>query len=156
MSRESKRTLMVVAGVGLAIFFGVGLRRVRSQDGGGSQSASPAPAPHAEDRFAVEEGGRLYAHYCQACHGESGRGDGRFYASSLDATPADLTAPAFHKARTDNQLHAAIAGGSRAVGKSDLCPAWGHTFSTEDVGYLVAHIRQLNGTRDTAPSDAFR
>lgn len=153
MSRDGKRTLMAVAGVGLAIVFG--LRWARPHDGGGSPSASPAPMPRADDRFAMEEGGRLYAHYCQACHGESGRGDGRFYASSLEPTPADFTTPSFRNARTDDQLHAAIAGGSRAVGKSDLCPAWGQTFSATDVGYLVAYIRQLQRTRETAPASAF-
>ncbi len=154
MSRESKWTLMAVAGAGLAIFFG--LPWARSRDGGGSRSASPTSMPRAEDRFAVEEGGRLYAHYCQACHGESGRGDGRFYASSLEPTPADFTAPAFHSARTDDQLHTAIAGGSRRVGRSDLCPAWEHTFSSTEVGYLVTYIRRLQGTQETAPANAFR
>lgn len=153
MSRESKWTLMAVASVGLAIFFG--LSRARSQGAEGAPPAPPAPMPRAEDRFAVEEGGRLYAHYCQACHGESGRGDGRFYASSLEPAPADFTAPAFRNARTDDQLHAAIAGGSRRVGKSDLCPAWGQTFSTTEVGYLVAYIRQLHRTQETAPANAF-
>lgn len=153
MSPKSNRMLVAAAGAALAIC--VGVRSARRQDGGGSGSAPAAPPPRAEARFAVEEGGRLYAHYCQACHGESGRGDGRFYASSLEPAPADFTAPAFRSARTDDQLHAAIALGSRRMGKSDLCPAWGQTFSTTEVGYLVAYIRQLQRTQEKAPANAF-
>lgn len=158
MSRTSKRTLIALASVALVMVFGVfGLSWPRSKDDGpGSGRTLSAPTPRAEDRFALEEGGRLYAQYCQACHGDSGRGDGRFYASALEPTPADFTASAFRNERTDTQLYAAIAGGSRSVGRSDLCPAWGQTFSTTEVEYLVAYIRQLQRTRETAPANPYR
>ncbi len=106
------------------------------------------------DRFAVEEGGRLYTRYCQPCHGESGQGDGRFYASSLQPAPADFTAPAFRSSHTDQRLREAIIGGSASVGKSDLCPPWGKTFLATEVDYLVAYIRKLQEAQKDARGDA--
>lgn len=101
---------------------------------------SPSPAA---DRFAAEEGGRLFQKYCAPCHGPEGQGDGRFFASGLSPTPAALASAEFGRSRSDPDLVRAITHGSAAVGKSDLCPAWGHTFSAPEISYLVTHIRKL-------------
>jgi mono/diheme cytochrome c family protein len=95
------------------------------------------------DRFAVEEGGRLFGHYCAPCHGESGRGDGRYYASGLEPLPADLTNPELAKAQSDAALSQAISEGSAGRGKSNLCPGWGATLTPTEIAYLVRYIRHL-------------
>lgn len=145
MSRKSEWFLIGVASVLLAVFFGLG--RAAPQ-GGGRLALLATPA---QDRFALEEGGRLYTHYCQPCHGESGRGDGRFYASALEPTPPDFTASAFWSSHTERQLQDTIVRGSASVGKSDLCPPWGKTFLSSEVGYLIAYIKQLQNTTESAP-----
>ena len=47
------------------------------------------------------------------------------------------------ESRTDEDIIQAITEGTLAIGKSDLCPAWGKTFRTEEIGYLLTHIRWL-------------
>lgn len=122
--------------------------------GGRREEAAASVTVIAPDRFAVEEGGRLYGRYCAPCHGESGKGDGRFYASSLTPVPPDFTDPAF--SRSDPVLRDAIAGGSRSVGRSELCPAWGRTLSSADVDYVAGYIRQLQHEKERAPVVAQR
>lgn len=104
-----------------------------------SHSQEQRQASMVEDRFALEEGGRLYQRYCSACHGTEGRGDGRFFASSLAPSPPDLAAA--ERVRSDKDLVAAITEGSAARGQSDLCPAWGKTLSNTEIGYIVAYVR---------------
>lgn len=115
-----------------------------------------AGATPVQDRFALEEGGRIYARYCRPCHGESGRGDGRFYASSLNPAPPDFTDTAFRNSHPERQLRQVIIGGSAAAGKSDLCPAWGKTFSPTEVDYLIAHIQQLRQSKQSAGDSPWR
>jgi mono/diheme cytochrome c family protein len=106
-----------------------------------SHSQQRLEEPVAESRFAVEEGGRLYQRYCSLCHGSEGRGDGAFFASNLTPFPTDFTTPEW--APSDEEIAAAIAEGSAARGQSDLCPAWGKTFSSVEIRYLVIYIREL-------------
>jgi mono/diheme cytochrome c family protein len=49
-----------------------------------------ATEPDPTDAGVVSKGRFLYRLYCMDCHGETGKGDGAT-ASSLDASPADLT-----------------------------------------------------------------
>lgn len=140
----------VLAAVGLLLaVFGAGC----SGKSGPTDFRSAAPLPGG---FAAEEGGRLYSHYCQLCHGESGQGNGRYYASSLEPPPADFSAPSFVQSMTEAQLRRAIVGGSAAMGKSDLCPAWGKTFAPKEVDYLIAHIRQLQNHTETSSANALQ
>lgn len=99
--------------------------------------------PPAGSRFAVDEGRRLYQHYCSVCHGREGRGDGSFFVSDLPSSPPDFTTPEWASERTDKDLVVAITEGFRARGQSDICPPWGKTFSNAEIRYLVAYIRGL-------------
>lgn len=108
---------------------------------GCSQSPRSSRPTQAVDRFALEEGGRLFQKYCAPCHGPAGRGDGRFFASSLSPPPPDLTSAEFERSRNDADLIRVINLGTSAIGKSDLCPSWGKTFSATEIEYLVAFIR---------------
>jgi len=117
-----------------------------------STPRSSAPAQLA-DRFALEEGERLYQKHCAPCHGPQARGDGRFFASDLSPAPTDLASAEFARSRSDADLVRTISQGSAAVGKSNLCPAWGQTFSPTEIEYIVAFIRSLQRqvTAESAP-----
>jgi len=95
------------------------------------------------DRFAIEEGGRLFGHYCSPCHGEKGQGDGRYYATDLEPLPPDLTDSAFARSRSDKDLSRAIAGGATIKEKANLCPDWGLTLEPGEIACLVRYIRNL-------------
>lgn len=149
-SRKSKGLGAVAVGVCVAI---VSVAIVGRLGRGRAVDDAQHATVTAPDRFALEEGGRLYTRYCAPCHGESGKGDGRFYASSLTPAPADFTDAAF--SRSDQRLREAIVDGSRNVGRSELCPPWGRTLSPADVDYVVAYIRQLQHGKERAPAGTF-
>lgn len=115
-----------------------------------SRTQSQPEGSVAESRFAMEEGRHLYQRYCSVCHGSEGRGEGAFFASNLTPPPTDFTAPEW--APSDDDLVAAITAGSAARAQSDLCPAWGKTFSRIEIQYLAAHIRELKREASTAGS----
>ena len=90
--------------------------------------------------FSVKEGKRLFQHLCFPCHGESGRGDGIFWASAMDITPADLTK--FTPAES-SRIFKTIKYGSEAQGKSNLCPPWKNNISDEEIEYIVSYVETL-------------
>jgi mono/diheme cytochrome c family protein len=53
-------------------------------------ATAPLAAGDAADPLLAEMGAEIYQHYCTACHGLSGKGDGPA-ASALVVRPADLT-----------------------------------------------------------------
>ena len=91
-------------------------------------------------QFSVKEGKRLFQHLCFACHGESGKGDGIFWASAIDITPADLTK--FTPAES-GRIFKTIKYGSEAQGKSNLCPSWKNNISDEEIKYIVSYVETL-------------
>lgn len=91
-------------------------------------------------QFSVKEGKRLFQHLCLPCHGESGRGDGMFWASAMDITPADLTK--FTPAES-SRIFKTIKYGSEAQGKSSLCPSWKNNISDEEIEYIVSYVETL-------------
>ncbi len=85
---------------------------------------------------------QTFVHYCSPCHGPTGKGDGRYYATSLTAKPTDLTAKEI-SARDDEYLFEWISGGSAAMGKSNLCPPWSKTIQERNIRAIIDHIRTL-------------
>lgn len=86
----------------------------------------------------------IFNHYCAPCHGETGKGDGRYYSFDLNPKPTDFTNIEYIKTRTDEQIKQCITDGSAAVGKSNLCPPWGKTISEEEINKLVTYIRNFS------------
>lgn len=83
----------------------------------------------------------VFQHYCAHCHGESGQGEGRLWASELSPKPADLTASELDK----EALIKFISQGSEASGYTNLCPPWGRTISSQNITRLAQHIFALRG-----------
>jgi mono/diheme cytochrome c family protein len=117
------------------------------------RNEEPVARTGEEISFSVREGDRLFSHYCAPCHGEPGDGFGRYYAFGLDPQPADFTAADFLAVRKDSLLSLAITESSAALGKSNLCPPWGNTLSSEEIEQLVSHIMRLNETANPAGAE---
>lgn len=86
---------------------------------------------------------KTFQHYCGPCHGLTGKGDGRYYASGLTPRPADLTAKEI-STRDDDYLFKWISDGAAAMGKSNLCPPWGKTIQEKHIRGIVAHLKALS------------
>lgn len=84
-----------------------------------------------------------FGHFCAPCHGETGRGDGRYYPSDLSPSPRDFTDAEFMKSRMDKQLFKAISEGSAAVGRSNRCPPWGRIIDKEKINEIIVYLRSL-------------
>ncbi|MBM4297391.1 MAG: cytochrome c, partial [Deltaproteobacteria bacterium] len=83
------------------------------------------------------EGKSLYASYCSACHGDTGKGDG-MAAKGLPAKPADHTNGAVMNQLSDKYLTDMISKGGSAVGKSGFMPGWGSSLNEKQIRNIVA------------------
>ncbi len=108
---------------------------------GCSSSKTDEPASERPiHQFSIKEGKRLFLQVCLTCHGESGKGDGIYWASAIDITPADLSQ---FTAAESSRIFKTIKYGSEAQGKSNLCPPWKNNFSDEEIDYIVSYILTL-------------
>jgi len=87
-------------------------------------------------------GGELYKHYCAACHGDRGRGDG-YNSGAMSTKPRDLTDAAHMAALSDDRLRGVLRDGGLAANLGPLMPAFGATLKPEELQYLIAHLRTL-------------
>ena len=92
----------------------------------------------------------LFAHYCAHCHGADGKGNGRLWATGLAPKPANLVALEADK----EYLEESIRDGSRAHGKSALCPPWGRTISRSDIDRLAHFLLSWRGAPKAVPEES--
>lgn len=97
---------------------------------------------------------KTFEYYCSPCHGLKGKGDGTFFTIDLKPKPRNLTDLEYMSKRTDDQLIKAIAEGSKAVDKSNLCPPWGKTLTEKRIKELVAFIRGFSTQKAEEPKVA--
>jgi mono/diheme cytochrome c family protein len=87
----------------------------------------------------TEEGARLFASNCTACHGQFGEG------GPNPARPGDLIPPIssaeFLNTRDDATLRNIISQGQPELGMSPFGPAYGGPLSDDQVDALVAYVR---------------
>ncbi len=108
---------------------------------GCSSSKTDEPASERPiHQFSIKEGKRLFQKLCLPCHGETGKGDGIYWASAMDITPADLSK--FTPAQS-SRIFQTIKYGSEAQGKSNLCPPWKNNLSDEEIDYIVSYTLTL-------------
>ena len=81
-------------------------------------------------------GRSIYVAKCQACHGPAGKGDGPA-AAALPSPPADLSAPAFWAAMTDDKLAATITNGKPGGTMQPFA------MNKQQLGDLVAYLHTL-------------
>lgn len=119
-------------------------------------SSSNIDAPDAErpiHQFSLKEGKRLFVQLCLPCHGESGQGDGIYWASAIGITPADLTK---FTPTESGRIFKTVKYGSEAQGKSNLCPPWENNLSDEDIDDIVSHVLTLNKKNKTNLAEIVR
>jgi len=95
-----------------------------------------SPTLHAEEAYLN------YKSYCMQCHGMHGKGDG-VNVPALNVRPRDHSDNKYMMTRTNTEIYKAIKFGGPAVNKSVKMPAWGDTFTEEEIQQMVGHIRTL-------------
>jgi len=104
------------------------------------------------------EGMRLFASYCQLCHGPGGKGDGPL-ARKMNIKPADLTTTV--RSRSDTILKKIISGEGRQTitGRdrhnliSDAMPEWGQVLSDSQIEALIAYLRFVGTSKHRLMGD---
>jgi len=82
-------------------------------------------------------GHRVFLRRCATCHGPQGRGDGQ-NAYNLLPPPPDFQESLAKLPVSDRRR--VIEGGTAALGRSPLCPAWGRSLDPDDVDALLAWL----------------
>ena len=99
--------------------------------------AAAASNPIPRSPQSITRGGQLFHHYCEACHGAEGHGDGPV-AASLPKHPEDLTEIAPPPYFPDGVVAYRIANGG------EVMPAWKTVLSADDIWDLINFIRSLH------------
>jgi mono/diheme cytochrome c family protein len=107
--------------------------------------AAPAPGKDAvqeafkDDALSARaaRGHRVFLQRCATCHGPQGRGDGQ-NAYNLQPPPPDFQESLAKLSVGDRRK--VIEGGTAALGRSPLCPAWGRSLAPEDVDAVMAWL----------------
>jgi len=95
-----------------------------------------SPALHAEEAYLN------YKSYCMQCHGMHGKGDG-VNVPAMNILPRDHSDNDYMMKRTNTEIYKVIKFGGPAINKSVKMPAWGDTFTEQEIVELVGHIRSL-------------
>lgn len=98
--------------------------------------------PFEGDPEAIAAGAELFATNCATCHGETGQGDGPA-AAGLDPQPAALGDAEMMSNMTDAYIFWRITEGGIEEPFKSAMPAWGPSFSTDQIWQLVSFLRTL-------------
>lgn len=104
------------------------------------------------------EGRRLFASYCQLCHGMNGKGKGAL-ARAMKLKITDLTTTV--RSRSDTILKKIITGeGKQTISGrdrhnilSDAMPGWKGVFSEPQLDSLIAYLRFLGNSKHSLMGD---
>ncbi len=148
MIRYQKRT--VVTGLALFciatyfLFVGlhINLRDALANSPGSAESHNKQSSSFEAEPYSIRVGRKLYTNYCQVCHGKEGQGNG-FNSYTLETQPRDFTDDNYMDALPDHRLAEAVREGGPGVNKSVLMPAWGKTFSSIEINYLVHYLKKF-------------
>lgn len=99
--------------------------------------------PFAGDPEALAAGADLFATNCATCHGETGDGDGPA-AAGLDPKPAALSDVDMMSEMTDAYIFWRITDGGVDAPFNSAMPAWGSSFTTDQIWQLVTYVRSLS------------
>jgi len=97
--------------------------------------------------FRISKAKVLYNRYCVFCHGDTGGGDG-LNAYSIPVKPRNFNERTVLARKTDEELARVILSGGNSQGLSKYMPAFDRTLSTDQVGHLVAFIREELGNNE--------
>ncbi len=106
------------------------------------------------DANALQNGARLYARDCAACHGERGDGTGpagkdlpglTFMHPDMQSGPADFTDGAEMLGASDALLQGKVLRGGTGTGM----PEWGSLYSAQDLWDVVAFLRVFTFERES-------
>jgi len=92
------------------VWIGIVSVSASAQNPGGSPEAKNVKNPVPSTPASITAGAASYKKYCSFCHGEGGKGDGKFPPKG--SMPSDLTDATWVRGSTDGEIHAVIVNGA--------------------------------------------
>jgi mono/diheme cytochrome c family protein len=123
-------TLVVIVALGAAL----------RPDAFGKEAAPAAPRTAPTDSASVAAGAKIFAKYCETCHGKSGHGDGPA-SKPLNPKPRDFTNPKNFKSKNDEEVFSLVSKGGASRHLSPVMPAWGSTLKKEQIWQVIGYVR---------------
>lgn len=117
-------------------------------------AATAAPRTAPTDSASVAAGAKIFAQYCETCHGKTGKGDGPT-GKSLNPHPRNFTKPSEFKSKNDEEAFKVINKGGASMGLSPLMVAWGSVLKEQQIWQVLAYVRSFaQPVAKPAPSPA--
>jgi len=87
-------------------------------------------------------GKEIYVQFCSRCHGDDGKGQIlEELILNMEAPPPDLTEPYFSSGEKRKSWHRVIKYGGSIEGLSMSMPSWGESFSDNQIGEMIEHMK---------------
>jgi len=95
--------------------------------------------PVAADAASIANGKKLFADYCAACHGDTGKGDGAMAGFTGDPPPSDLTDAEWKHGSSDGEIYTTIHDGIDGTGMKDF-----KDMKPADIWAIVNYVKTLS------------
>jgi mono/diheme cytochrome c family protein len=96
---------------------------------------NPVPA----DAASLAAGKKMFADYCAACHGDTGKGDGAMAGFTGDPPPSDLTDADWKHGSSDGEIFTTIRDGIDGTGMKDF-----KDMKPTDIWHIVNYVKTLS------------
>ena len=94
----------------------------------------------------IAAGGKTFNAQCAACHGTTGKGDGKA-GTNLDPKPADLTDAEWIHGSSDGEIFVVIRDGVKKTGMK----SYASKLTPNDIWNLVNYLRSIGPTSAPTP-----
>jgi len=100
--------------------------------------AAKTTNPVKADATSIAAGKQIFDKQCAACHGETGKGDGKM-AAQVDPKPSDLTDADWKHGSTDGELYLVIHDGA----KNTAMKPYGSKLTAHQIWDVVNYVRSI-------------
>jgi len=116
-------------------------------------AAAAAPRTAPTDTASVAAGAKIFAKYCETCHGKTGKGDGPT-GKALNPHPRNFTKASEFKSKNDEDAFKVISKGGASMGLSPLMVAWGSVLKEPQIWQVLGYVRTFAKAATPAPAPA--
>jgi len=138
MRRASRSTTTFLAACALAASAAVGVSLSAQGNAEAAKMKNPVPVSAAS----IAAGKASYTKYCQFCHGEAAKGDGKM--APKDSHPSDLTDAKWDHGSTDGEIFAVIQNGPAA---NSVMKGFKARMTDQQTWEVVDYVRSLGPTK---------
>jgi mono/diheme cytochrome c family protein len=139
-------TTLVVSAALAATLGAQGAQQHEHPAGGGEHrhmDAAKNKNPVKADATSIAAGKQLYEKQCAACHGETGKGDGKMAAQVPEPKPSNLSDAEWKHGSTDGELYLVIHDGS----KNTAMKPYASKLTEHQIWDVINYVRTLGPTK---------